>query len=184
MKTKRDSKIYPFVKPDYASAVPVLDVEELEQGAIEKLKSIKRNLPVVEKQQLFDDDVYASNRHIHVAIGEIAATGDKKESGGQMDDYLKVLIEKLDTDAREREQRYHKDAQEREQRYREEAKEREERIASALHDLKTDLKAEMTEVKNEVRNTKINLTALSITTILGIAAMVVGVLIAIFQVKP
>lgn len=80
-------------------------------------------------------------------LQEVSAedTDDFLQDGGKrtMDESVKMMLNRLDQDAREREERYHKDAQEREQRYRaemleqdrrfrQEAKEREERILNAI----------------------------------------------------
>jgi hypothetical protein len=117
----------------------------------------------------------------------IAAGGD-----GKLDDLMKVLLEKMDKDAREREERYHRDAQEREKRYREEmmeqdrrfrqeAKDREERILTSIGELKKDIRSEFAEIKEDTRTSRNTLVALSVATILGVAAMVVGALIALFN---
>lgn len=117
----------------------------------------------------------------------IAAGGD-----GKLDDLMKVLLEKMDKDAREREERYHRDAQEREKRYREEmmeqdrrfrqeAKDREERILTSIGELKRDIRSEFAEIKEDTRTSRNTLVALSVATILGVAAMVVGALIALFN---
>jgi hypothetical protein len=117
-----------------------------------------------------------------------------KESGERsMDEGTKMMLERLERDSREREQRYHADAQEREKRYRDESKEIEERIAKLIGDLRDDVKSEfkafeakldkidqsvdakLDKIETRVDNTYKHITAITISTIVGIGACVLAV---------
>ncbi|MFE4568816.1 hypothetical protein [Paenibacillus chitinolyticus] len=114
--------------------------------------------------------------------------------GDTMDDGTKMMLERLERDSREREERYHNDSKERESRYHDEAKEREERITKLVEGLRTDIKAEfktfssqLDKMETKVDNTYKHISAITISTIVGIAACViavVGVLIAAFTLLP
>lgn len=117
---------------------------------------------------------------------EVATT---VEGGGGMDDGTKMILEQMDKDSRERESRYHNDAKERESRYREEmkaqderwkqeSKEREDRLLSAINDMKSDLRSDFKDVKDEAKTTKFTVIGLTISVILGVAAMVIAVVLA------
>ncbi|WP_339309780.1 hypothetical protein NZ043_27675 [Paenibacillus sp. FSL k6-2145] len=111
------------------------------------------------------------------------------KEGDSMDESNKWTLDHLTRDAREREERYYKDAQEREKRYREdmleqdrrwrqESKEREDRLLSAINDMKSDLRSDFKDVKDEAKTTKFTVIGLTISVILGVAAMVVAVVLA------
>ncbi|WP_226000876.1 hypothetical protein [Paenibacillus sp. BJ-4] len=128
-------------------------------------------------------------RDILIGNYETATTTENNaEAGDNMDDSTKLLLERIERDSREREARYHKDAQEREQRYREEMKEqdrrlrqeaneREERILNAIAEVKTDLKQDFQDVKDESRTTRNTVIALTVAIIIGIAGMVITVVL-------
>lgn len=115
-----------------------------------------------------------------------------KESGDDMDSGYQKLIDRLDQDMRDHKQEIRnrdsallKDAQERENRYkqemieqnsrlREEAKEREERILNAINDLKSDFK----DVKDESKTTRNTVIGLTVSVIIGVAAMVLAMVLA------
>ncbi|WHX37432.1 hypothetical protein QNH38_08295 [Paenibacillus polymyxa] len=140
-------------------------------------------------QEIGDSSMEGLLRSIFRGQYEMAPTKENKtEAGDNMEDSTKLLLERIERDSREREARYHKDAQEREQRYRDEmqeqdrrlrqeAKEREERILNAIVEVKTDLKQEFQDVKDESRTTRNTVIALTVAIIIGIAGMVITVVL-------
>lgn len=114
--------------------------------------------------------------------------GDQEIASGKgdeiVDDSTKILLERIDRDVRDHKQevrdrdaRLQMEFQEREKRIYEETKEREERILKALDDVRKGLKDDFKEAKDEAKATKWSVLALAISTILGIAAMVIAVLL-------
>jgi len=125
------------------------------------------------------------------------------EGGNHMDEATKTILERLDKDirdhkqeVRERDAKIIADAQEREQRYREEAKEREERMLhivqemksdmkdlkaemkSDLQSFKTEMKSDIQDIKEECRSTRNTVLVLTLSVILGVAAMVLAIVFA------
>jgi MoxR-like ATPase len=105
-----------------------------------------------------------------VSVNEIA----KSDGGEPMDESIKMLVDRMDKDLREhrqeirdRDARLQSEFQEREKRTHDEVKEREERIISSL-----------AEVKNESTSTKNTVIGLTISVILGVAAMVLAVVLS------
>ncbi|MFX3631897.1 MAG: hypothetical protein ACE3L7_07430 [Candidatus Pristimantibacillus sp.] len=110
--------------------------------------------------------------------------------------------ERYHNDAREREARYHTEMLEQDRRYRTDAKEREERLIKlvgelksdlksgikdlksdlqgGISELKIDLKSEMLELRTEMKSTSKDTRMIAITTIIGVSAMVIGALVALF----
>ncbi|BFH65402.1 hypothetical protein [Paenibacillus azoreducens] len=70
------------------------------------------------------------------------ASSDYEKDGDNMDETLKMMLERIERDSREREERYHQDAREREERYyqeikeqKEDAKERDDRILKQISEM-------------------------------------------------
>ncbi|WP_339194230.1 hypothetical protein MKY95_20885 [Paenibacillus sp. FSL P4-0176] len=119
------------------------------------------------------------------------------KEGNNMDESTKALINRLDqdmrdhkqeirdrdaaitADAKERENRYRDEMKAQDERWRQESKEREERLMSALNDMKNELRSDFQDVKDESRTTRNTVIALTISIILGVAAMVLAVIYGI-----
>lgn len=176
------------------------------------IKSVKKKIDISSGSVSFHSakEYNNNNETIETVYEEMRSLFQHAAGKGDdvMDNALNMILDRLQQDAREREERYHNDAREREQRYRNEmteqesiirqdAKEREERIINAINDLKSevkereertlnalveiknDFKSELSDIKDDVRSSRNTLITLSITTILGIAAMVVTLIITL-----
>jgi hypothetical protein len=167
------------------------EIDELRERRFNKyINDLKNKNPSLIMES--DSEFRRAIHEFQSGLSEFAhKTDDLIERGGDgsMDDSSKLMIERLDRDSREREERYHKDAQEREQRYRQEmleqdrrsrqeAKEREERLMASIESLKTDLKQDFKDVKDESRTTRNTVIGLAISVIIGIAAIVVAFILA------
>lgn len=131
-----------------------------------------------------------NNDQIHK---ETSATTDNTGRGDNMDDSTRTLLNRLDqdmrdhkqemrdrdasilADAKERENRYREEMKAQDERWRQESKEREERIISALNDMKGDFN----DIKEESRTTRNTVIGLTVSVILGVAAMVLAVIYGI-----
>ena len=137
------------------------------------------------------DAVIEINEEIGYSNYEDISDGNYRESGDSMQ--VDTFFKEIKEDMRERETRNEKrisdladhtekrdaqlraDLKEREERFRQESREREERFLNAVDEIKSEFR----ETKADNKSTKIALWTLSITTIIGIAAMVVAILIAL-----
>lgn len=130
--------------------------------------SSKRRDNIVEKKHINRSD---SVKHVRQQVfnelfsakSEVSASGSNFEKDGDnMDDTLKMMLERIERDSREREDRYHTDAQERESRYRQEmmeqnralkqeAKEREERILAAIKESAERTEKKVSSIEDEIK---------------------------------
>lgn len=143
------------------------------------------------------DNIYPLKRKgFNGIINEKWDYNNKEQEGDRVDENTKIILDRLDkdirdhkqevrdretrllTDAQEREQRYRNDLLEQQRLYREEAKEREERMMGAMNQMKTDLMEAFKDVKEESKVTRHTVIALTISVVLGVAAMVVAMFLA------
>ncbi|OMC73029.1 hypothetical protein BK121_08965 [Paenibacillus odorifer] len=150
----------------------------------------------VSESPVNDGEMRRAAQEFYRGAAEVAPkSNDSMERGGDdiMDDSIKMMIERMERDSRERENRYHTDAQERENRYREEmkeqdrrlreeAKEREERILAAVNGSSKRIEDQLKEVKQEVNENVKHVQSLvrqnfwgnisTIVAVIGIAATI------------
>lgn len=145
--------------------------------------------------RLVNDDKAAYNVNKEINDGRKQVSPSYEGGASRMDETSRVLFERMDRDIRdfkkeaaEREERARKDAKEREDLARAEAKEREERMMSILSEMKSDFRndlsdmradinSKLSDIKSDTRASKNTLITLSVTTILGVAAMVIAVIV-------
>lgn len=157
---------------------------------LDRRDDFKNNNKIVDEKKEKSDLV---RKYMELNFMDTIKYQSATRKGEEMDDSAKTLLNRLDqdirdhkqemrdrdasilADAKERENRYRDEMKAQDERWRQESKEREERLMSAINDMKNDLRSDFQDVKEESRTTRNTVIALTVSIILGIAAMVIAV---------
>lgn len=128
---------------------------------------------------------------IEAKVETASGIENNSRNGGTepVDEGTKMILERLERDSREREERYHADAAGREKRYREDQKAlesrseiREERLNATVEGIRTDVRSDLKSFEGKLDKMEIkvdstykHISAISITTILALVAIAVTV---------